>query len=62
MALSPGGPKGRDGNPGLFRQVRVIDVAPTLCYLMGWPMPHNVEGGVIYEAMEDADRHMGASS
>lgn len=37
----------------LERQVRVVDVAPTLCYLLGIPMPRNVEGGVIYEALED---------
>ena len=39
----------------LERQVRVVDVAPTVCYLMGVPMPKHVEGGVIYEALEDPD-------
>ena len=42
----------------LQRQVRVVDVAPTLCYLMGMPMPNNVEGGVIYEALENPDWHL----
>ena len=42
----------------LDRQVRVIDVAPTICYLLGWPMPKNVEGGVIYEALENPDWHL----
>ena len=37
----------------LQRQVRVVDVAPTLAYLLGLPMPANIEGGVIYEALED---------
>lgn len=37
----------------LQRQVRVVDVAPTLAYLLGLPMPANVEGGVVYEALED---------
>lgn len=37
----------------LRRQVRVVDVAPTLSYLLGLPMPADVEGGVIYEALED---------
>lgn len=37
----------------LQRQVRVVDVAPTLAYLLGLPMPVNVEGGVVYEALED---------
>jgi predicted AlkP superfamily phosphohydrolase/phosphomutase len=39
----------------LERQVRVIDVAPTLCHLLGLPMPRDVEGGIIYEALEDPD-------
>jgi len=39
----------------LQRQVRVVDVAPTLCYLLGMPMPKNVEGGVIYEALKSPD-------
>ncbi|MGH2461179.1 MAG: hypothetical protein ACRDIY_20160, partial [Chloroflexota bacterium] len=37
----------------LRRQVRVVDVAPTIAYLLGVPMPANVEGGVVYEALED---------
>ena len=42
----------------LERQVRVVDVAPTLCYLLGLPMPANVEGGVVYEALEDPNWHL----
>ncbi|NJN81846.1 MAG: hypothetical protein HC802_05850 [Caldilineaceae bacterium] len=42
----------------LQRQVRVVDVAPTLCYLLGMPMPRNVEGGVVYEALVDTDWHL----
>lgn len=42
----------------LKRQVRVIDVAPTLCHLLGWPMLQNAEGGVIYEALEDPDWYL----
>ncbi|MEE2659036.1 MAG: alkaline phosphatase family protein [Candidatus Latescibacterota bacterium] len=41
----------------LQREVRVIDVAPTVCYLTGAPMPRNVEGGVIYEALTEPDLH-----
>jgi predicted AlkP superfamily phosphohydrolase/phosphomutase len=41
----------------LEREVRVIDVAPTVCYLTGAPMPRHVEGGVVYEAVRDPDRH-----
>ena len=42
----------------LNRQVRVVDVSPTICYLLGLPMPENVEGGVIYEALEDPNWHL----
>ena len=42
----------------LDRQVRVVDVAPTICYLLGLPMPTNVEGGVVYEALVDPNWHL----
>lgn len=42
----------------LDRQVRVVDVAPTICYLLGLPMPENVEGGVVYEALQDPNWHL----
>ena len=42
----------------LQRQVRAVDVAPTLCYLLGVPVLKHVEGGVIYEALEDPDWHL----
>ena len=42
----------------LQRQVRVVDVAPTLCYLLGVPVPAQAEGGVIYEALEDPNWHL----
>jgi predicted AlkP superfamily phosphohydrolase/phosphomutase len=51
------GPGVRQG-VALQRQVRVVDVAPTLCYLLGVPMPRDVEGGVIYEALADPDWHL----
>lgn len=47
----------RKGVP-LNREVRVVDVSPTICYLLGLPMPENVEGGVIYEALEDPNWHL----
>ncbi|MDA8226425.1 MAG: alkaline phosphatase family protein [Desulfitobacterium hafniense] len=37
----------------LSRRVRIVDVVPTLCYLAGAPMAKDVEGGVIYQALED---------
>ena len=43
----------------LQSEVRVIDVAPTVCYLTGAPMPRHAEGGVVYEAMKDPDLHRG---
>ncbi len=49
-------------NVALERSVRVIDVAPTLCHLLGWPMPRNVEGGIIYEALEDPDWYIRSPS
>jgi predicted AlkP superfamily phosphohydrolase/phosphomutase len=39
----------------LERQVRVVDVAPTVAYLLGLPTPARVEGSVIYEALVDPD-------
>jgi len=44
----------------LQRQVRVVDIAPTLCYMLGVPMPRHVEGGVIYEALTHPDWHLHA--
>jgi predicted AlkP superfamily phosphohydrolase/phosphomutase len=35
----------------LTRQARCVDVAPTICHLLGLPMPRLCEGGVIYEAL-----------
>jgi predicted AlkP superfamily phosphohydrolase/phosphomutase len=39
-------------------QVRQVDVAPTLAYLLGIPVPHGAEGGVVYEALEEPDWHL----
>lgn len=35
------------------RKVRAVDIVPTICHLAGAPMPKDVEGGVIYQALED---------
>ena len=37
----------------LERPVRNVDIVPTICHLVGNRMPKNVEGGVIYQALED---------
>ena len=39
------------------RQARHVDVAPTLAYLLGAPMPLNTEGAVLYQALEEPDLH-----
>jgi predicted AlkP superfamily phosphohydrolase/phosphomutase len=41
-------------------QVRQVDVAPTLAYLLGLPVPRGAEGGVAYEALEEPDWHLRA--
>ena len=37
----------------LPRQVRHVDIAPTIAYLLGIPMPRECEGRPVYEALED---------
>lgn len=37
----------------LGRQVRQVDVAPTLAYAAGLPLPRDNEGRVLYEALEE---------
>jgi predicted AlkP superfamily phosphohydrolase/phosphomutase len=39
------------------RQARHVDIAPTLAYLIGAPMPLNTEGAVLYQALTEPDRH-----
>ena len=39
-------------------QVRQVDVAPTISYLLGIDVPRDAEGGVIYEALEDPNWHL----
>lgn len=42
------------------RQARHVDVAPTLAYLIGAPMPRNAEGAVLYQALTEPNRHQTA--
>lgn len=37
------------------RPVRITDIVPTICHLVGAGMPGNVEGGVIYQALDGFD-------
>jgi predicted AlkP superfamily phosphohydrolase/phosphomutase len=39
-------------------QVRQVDVAPTISYLLGIDVPRDAEGGVIYEALQDPNWHL----
>ncbi len=46
---------GRNVLPGSrFEDARLVDVAPTLCYLLGLPVAHSMEGNVIRGAVEPA--------
>jgi len=36
----------------LKRIVRTVDIVPTICYLLNFPVPRNAEGGIIYQALE----------
>ena len=37
----------------LERTVWLTDVVPTMCHLMGVPVPRHAEGAVIYQALEE---------
>ncbi|MBT4637191.1 MAG: hypothetical protein HOK67_11670 [Deltaproteobacteria bacterium] len=40
----------------LDRTVWLMDLVPTVCYVMGWPVPEQAEGAVVYQALEDPSR------
>jgi predicted AlkP superfamily phosphohydrolase/phosphomutase len=48
MAAGPGIRKGAV----IERPVSVIDIVPTICHLTDIPVPKDVEGGIIYQALE----------
>ncbi len=35
------------------RRCNLVDLAPTFCYMTGWPVPEQAEGSVVYQIMED---------
>ena len=37
----------------LERTCGMADIVPTICYLMNWPLPADVEGSVLYQALAD---------
>ena len=39
----------------LERTCNLIDIVPTVCYLMDLPIPPQAEGAVLYQAMQDPD-------
>ena len=41
----------------LERTVWLTDITPTLCYLMGLPVPNEAEGAIIYQALQDPEAH-----
>lgn len=39
----------------LERNCSLVDIVPTICYLMDLELPANVEGGILYQAFKDPD-------
>jgi predicted AlkP superfamily phosphohydrolase/phosphomutase len=39
----------------LERTCGLTDVVPTVCYMMDWPVPAQVEGAVLYQVLNDPD-------
>lgn len=37
----------------LQRTIWLTDLVPTICYLMDWPMPQDVDGAVVFQAFKD---------
>jgi len=37
----------------LSRSVHLVDVVPTICYLLQWPVPATTEGAVLYQAFKE---------
>ncbi|RLE81304.1 MAG: hypothetical protein DRJ51_04130 [Thermoprotei archaeon] len=42
----------------LERVVNIADVVPTLCYVADLPVPNDCEGAIIYQVLEDKDKHL----
>ncbi|MBW2141342.1 MAG: alkaline phosphatase family protein [Deltaproteobacteria bacterium] len=42
----------------LERTCNITDLVPTICYLLDFPVPENVEGAVIYQAFKDPNFKM----
>jgi len=40
-------------NKTITRTIRAVDVVPTICHICGIPVPQDVEGGIIYQALAE---------
>ena len=47
---------GKDIKPGYARQhpAQMVDIAPTLAHLLGWPKPAQAEGGLLWDIMKNS--------
>jgi len=57
----PGDSFGHDRDPRAeleAARARSADITPTICYLAELPVPKDCEGGIIYQALEDPNRHL----
>jgi hypothetical protein len=37
----------------LERTCNIVDLVPTICYLMDLPIPQQAEGGILYQALRN---------
>ena len=42
----------------LERTISLTDIAPTICYLADLPVPRDAEGGIVYQALADPNKHL----
>ena len=42
----------------LERNVWLVDIAPTICYLMDIPFPETMEGAILYQALQDPNSRL----
>ena len=42
----------------LERTISLTDITPTICYLADLPVPRDCEGGIIYQALVDPNKHL----
>jgi len=42
----------------LERTIDIVDIVPTICYLADLPIPAQAEGGIVYQALRNPNRHL----